>query len=99
MKVCAADSKVTVLMGYNKNVCKYVSKTREFASSVDDGHVTYVSNNTVSEIFHRAYVCYVIVPPLFCLPALLCFRLISLNSTKTMPHPSENALNVTAKAC
>lgn len=46
MKVCAADSKVTVLMGYNKNVCKYVSKTREFASSVDDGHVTYVSNNT-----------------------------------------------------
>lgn len=46
MKKQAADSNVTVLMGYNKNVCKYVTKTREFASTVDDGHVTFVSNNT-----------------------------------------------------
>lgn len=46
MKKHAADSNVTVLMGYNKNVCKYVTKTREFASTVDGGHVTFVSNNT-----------------------------------------------------
>ena len=46
MKKEGADKNVTVLMGYNKNVCKYVSKTREFASTVDDGHVTFVSNNT-----------------------------------------------------
>lgn len=46
MKKEAEDSNVTVLMGYNKNVCKYVTKTREFASTVDGGHVTFVSNNT-----------------------------------------------------
>jgi len=46
MKKEAADANVTVLMGYNKNVCKYVTKTREFAATVDDGHVTFVSNNT-----------------------------------------------------
>merc|ERR1712113_1224801 len=33
------------LMGYNKNVCKYVRKTREYASKVDGSHVTFVSNN------------------------------------------------------
>ena len=36
---------VEVLMGYNKNVCKYVRKTREFAATVDGSHVTFVSNN------------------------------------------------------
>ena len=46
MKKESADSNVTVLMGYNKNVCKYVSKTRDFAATIDDGHVTFVSNNT-----------------------------------------------------
>lgn len=46
MKEQSATAGVTVLMGYNKNVCKYVSKTRDFAASVDDGHVTFVSNNT-----------------------------------------------------
>lgn len=46
MKQKASEAGVTVLMGYNKNVCKYVSKTREFAASVDGGHVTFVSNNT-----------------------------------------------------
>lgn len=46
MKNEAANKDVTVLMGYNKNVCKYVSKTRDFAASCDDGHVTFVSNNT-----------------------------------------------------
>lgn len=35
---------VPVLMGYNKNVCKYVSKAREFAAE-NGGHVTFVSNN------------------------------------------------------
>lgn len=41
----AADAGVEVLMGYNKNVCKYVRKTREFAETVDGSHVTFVSNN------------------------------------------------------
>jgi len=41
----AADAGVEVLMGYNKNVCKYVRKTREYAETVDGSHVTFVSNN------------------------------------------------------
>lgn len=45
MKAEADDAKVEVLMGYNKNVCKYVRKTREFAQTVDGSHVTFVSNN------------------------------------------------------
>ena len=36
---------VEVLMGYNKNVCKYVRKTREYAETVPGSHVTFVSNN------------------------------------------------------
>jgi predicted dehydrogenase len=36
---------VTVLMGYNKNVCKYVSKARDFAAANSGSHVTFVSNN------------------------------------------------------
>jgi predicted dehydrogenase len=36
---------VTVLMGYNKNVCKYVSKAREYAATHEGSHVTFVSNN------------------------------------------------------
>lgn len=46
MKEEAASNNVTVLMGYNKNVCKYVSKARDFASTVSDSHTTFVSNNT-----------------------------------------------------
>eukprot|EP01083_Nonionella_stella_P140474 430850_1 len=46
MKEEAEEAGVEVLMGYNKNVCKYVTKARDFASTVDDGHVTFVSNNT-----------------------------------------------------
>uniref|UniRef100_A0A7S2UJF9 Gfo/Idh/MocA-like oxidoreductase N-terminal domain-containing protein n=2 Tax=Attheya septentrionalis TaxID=420275 RepID=A0A7S2UJF9_9STRA len=45
MKTAASASDVTVKMGYNKNVCKYVTKTRNFASSVEGSHVTFVSNN------------------------------------------------------
>lgn len=45
MKAEANAAKVEVLMGYNKNVCKYVRKTREFAQTVDGSHVTFVSNN------------------------------------------------------
>merc|ERR1711935_194681 len=41
----AAAANVGVLMGYNKNVCKYVRKTREFAETVEGSHVTFVSNN------------------------------------------------------
>lgn len=45
MKEEAEAAGVEVLMGYNKNVCKYVSKTREFAAGVEGSHVTFVSNN------------------------------------------------------
>lgn len=45
MKAEAEAAGVEVLMGYNKNVCKYVRKTREYAASVEGGHVTFVSNN------------------------------------------------------
>jgi predicted dehydrogenase len=41
----AEDAGVEVLMGYNKNVCKYVRKTREFAEAHPGSHVTFVSNN------------------------------------------------------
>jgi len=45
MKAEADAASVEVLMGYNKNVCKYVRNTREFAQTVDGSHVTFVSNN------------------------------------------------------
>merc|ERR1711906_22624 len=45
MKKEADDADVEVLMGYNKNVCKYVRNTREFAATVPGSHVTFVSNN------------------------------------------------------
>jgi predicted dehydrogenase len=45
MKDEADAAGVEVLMGYNKNVCKYVRKAREFAETVDGSHVTFVSNN------------------------------------------------------
>ena len=41
----AKDAGVVVKMGYNKNVCKYVSKAREFAAANEGSHVTFVSNN------------------------------------------------------
>ena len=41
----AAAAGVKVLMGYNKNVCKYVSKVRSFADTLPRSHVTFVSNN------------------------------------------------------
>jgi hypothetical protein len=40
-----AAAGVTVKMGYNKNVCKYVTRAREFAEANDGSHVTFVSNN------------------------------------------------------
>jgi len=46
MKQKAADAGAVVLMGYNKNVCKYVSNVRTHAATVDNSHVTFVSNNT-----------------------------------------------------
>ena len=45
MKAEAEAANVEVLMGYNKNVCKYVRKTREFAETIPGSHVTFVSNN------------------------------------------------------
>eukprot|EP00548_Thalassiothrix_antarctica_P003607 CAMPEP_0194146898 /NCGR_PEP_ID=MMETSP0152-20130528/22276_1 /TAXON_ID=1049557 /ORGANISM="Thalassiothrix antarctica, Strain L6-D1" /LENGTH=400 /DNA_ID=CAMNT_0038847549 /DNA_START=121 /DNA_END=1323 /DNA_ORIENTATION=- len=41
----AKEAGVEVLMGYNKNVCKYVAKTREFAATKPGSVVTFVSNN------------------------------------------------------
>jgi len=41
----ASAANVPVLMGYNKNVCKYVTKTREFAATVPGSQTTFVSNN------------------------------------------------------
>ena len=46
MKNEASTAGVTVLMGYNKNVCKFVTNAREFAATVEDSHTTFVSNNT-----------------------------------------------------
>uniref|UniRef100_A0A7S1H649 Gfo/Idh/MocA-like oxidoreductase N-terminal domain-containing protein n=1 Tax=Thalassionema nitzschioides TaxID=33649 RepID=A0A7S1H649_9STRA len=46
MREVAKATGVTVLMGYNKNVCKYVRKAREFAAANEGSHVTFVSNNT-----------------------------------------------------
>jgi len=45
MKAEADAANVEVLMGYNKNVCKYVRMTREFAETIPGSHVTFVSNN------------------------------------------------------
>jgi predicted dehydrogenase len=45
MKKTADEAGVKVLMGYNKNVAKYVANTREFASKTPGAHVTFVSNN------------------------------------------------------
>jgi predicted dehydrogenase len=45
MQAEAEAAGVDVLMGYNKNVCKYVQKTRDFAATVPGSHVTFVSNN------------------------------------------------------
>lgn len=41
----AAAAGVAVLMGYNKNVCKYVTKARDYAAANEGSHVTFVSNN------------------------------------------------------
>lgn len=45
MKDEAHAAGVKVLMGYNKNVSKYVSKARDFAAANEGSHVTFVSNN------------------------------------------------------
>jgi len=46
MKKEAEERGITVLMGYNKNVCKYVRNAREKATKTRGSHVTFVSNNT-----------------------------------------------------
>jgi len=46
MKKQADESKVKVLMGYNKNVCKFVRNAREYAAANAGSHITFVSNNT-----------------------------------------------------
>jgi predicted dehydrogenase len=44
MKAEADKAGVSVLMGYNKNVCKFVNRALEYAKE-NGGHVTFVSNN------------------------------------------------------
>lgn len=44
MKAEADKAGVAVLMGYNKNVCKFVNRALEYANA-NGGHVTFVSNN------------------------------------------------------
>ena len=47
MKAEAESANVSIMMGYNKNVCKYVRKAREYAASNGpNARVTFVSNNT-----------------------------------------------------
>lgn len=45
MRDQAKAAGVTVLMGYNKNVCKYVREARNYAEK-NGGTITFVSNNT-----------------------------------------------------
>ena len=44
MRDKAKEAGVTVLMGYNKNVCKFVRKAREYQAQ-NGGTITFVSNN------------------------------------------------------
>ena len=46
MKRAAQTAHVSICMGYNKNVCKYVRTARNYAATVPGSHVTFVSNNT-----------------------------------------------------
>jgi predicted dehydrogenase len=41
----ASAAGVAVKMGYNKNVCKFVTKAREYQAA-NGGHITFVSNNS-----------------------------------------------------
>jgi predicted dehydrogenase len=45
MRDTAKAHNVTVLMGYNKNVCKFVRLAREYQAS-HGGEITFISNNT-----------------------------------------------------
>lgn len=45
MRDVAAAANVPVCMGYNKNVCKFVSRARNYAKE-HGGTITFVSNNT-----------------------------------------------------
>jgi predicted dehydrogenase len=44
MRTEAQAAGVPVLMGYNKNVCKFVNKARQYQAE-HGGHITFVSNN------------------------------------------------------
>merc|ERR1740139_54914 len=58
MQAEAKDAGVEVLMGYNKNVCKYVRKTREYAAGVPDSHTTFVSNNAYENTPESLWECF-----------------------------------------
>lgn len=57
MRAEAGAAGVPVLMGYNKNVCKYVSKAREHAEA-NGGHITFVSNNTYANTSESLGECF-----------------------------------------
>lgn len=58
MKEKAAAANVDVLMGYNKNICKFVTKTRDFAATVPNSHVTFVSNNAYANTAESLGECF-----------------------------------------
>jgi predicted dehydrogenase len=49
MQTKAAELGVTVYMGFNKNVSKYVTKTREYAKNHFGTNVTFLHNNNYNE--------------------------------------------------
>jgi len=58
MKKEADSNNVSVFMGYNKNVSKFVRLAREFEAKTEGSHITFVSNNTytpdnLGECFER----------------------------------------------
>ena len=54
MRSFAAERKVPVYMGYNKNVCEYVSLALEQAKKVPGSVTTYVHNNAYTEVCRPA---------------------------------------------
>jgi hypothetical protein len=49
MKTKADELGVSVFMGFNKNVSKYVTKTRAYAKSHPNTNVTFLHNNNYAE--------------------------------------------------
>lgn len=57
MRDTAKEANVSVLMGYNKNVCKFVTKAREYQAE-HGGHITFVSNNSYANTVESLGECF-----------------------------------------